>query len=94
MFWKALPDFHEINEDIIAKGDKVWYRIKVTGTHTGELRGFPHPSGKKITIRGVVIYRMVNGKLVEKESAVYDFLDFYKQLGIIEYTEKGKKLFP
>jgi len=27
-------------------------------------------------------------------SGVYDMLDFYKQLGIIEYTEKGKKLFP
>jgi hypothetical protein len=32
--------------------------------------------------------------MVEKESAVYDFMDFYKKLGIVEYTEKGKTLFP
>jgi C-1 hydroxylase len=97
---KAFPDWHETIEDMIAEGDKVWLRFKATGTHKGELRGVLAPSrvlaptGKKITIRGVVIYRMVNGKLVEKESAVYDFLDFYKQLGIIEYTEKGKQILP
>ncbi len=102
MLWKAFPDFHETIEDIIAEGDKVWHRFKTTGTHTGELRGFPHPSGrkmtlaptgKKFTITGVNFWRIVDGKVVEKEG-VYDLLDFYKQLGVIEYTEKGKKLFP
>lgn len=38
-------------------------------------------------------FRIVNGKLVEG-SEVDDSLDFLKQLGAIEYTEKGKKLFP
>ncbi len=41
----------------------------------------------------VDIFRIVNGKLVEYRD-VTDALDFLKQLGIIEYTEKGKKLFP
>ena len=97
---KGFPDWHETIEDITAEGDKVWLRFRATGTHKGELRGVLAPggvlapTGKKITIRGVVIYRMVNGKLAEKEAAVYDFLDYYKQLGLIEYTEKGKKLFP
>ena len=95
MLWKAFPDLHETNEDIVAEGDKVCYRIKLTGTHTGELRGFPHPSGGKMTlaptgkkfiITGVSIKRIVNGKIVESW-AVYDFLDFYKQLGVIEYKE-------
>ena len=93
MLWKAFPDLHETNEDIIAEGDKVCYRIKLTGTHIGELRGFPHPSGKKMTlaptgkkfaITGVSIKRIVNGKIVESW-AVYDLLDIYKQLGVIEY---------
>jgi len=97
---KGFPDWHETIEDLIAEGDKVWLRFKATGTHKGELRGVLAPSGalaptgKKITITGVVIYRIVDGKMVEKESAVYDFLDFYKKLGIIEYTEKAKKIFP
>jgi steroid delta-isomerase-like uncharacterized protein len=95
MLWKAFPDLHETNDDIIAEEDKVCYRIKLTGTHTGELRGFPHPSGKKMTlaptgkkftITAVSIKRIVDGKIVESW-ALYDLLDFYKQLGVIEYRE-------
>ena len=84
MTMDALPDFHETIENIVAEGDKVWIRFKGKGTHTGEYRGIA-PLGKKITIEGVLIYRIVNGKIVEKESGTYDFLDFYKQLGVIEY---------
>jgi len=102
MTLKGFPDWHETIEDITAEGDKVWVRFKGTGTHTGEYQEYlPSigkitlaPTGKKITITGVLIYRIVDGKIVEKESGVYDFLDFYKQLGVIEYTEKAKKLFP
>jgi len=90
MFLNAFPDYHETIEDIIAEGDKVWHRFKCTGTHTGEFQGLA-PTGKKVTWTGVNIWCIVDGKVVEKES-VYDMLDFLKQLGIIEYTEKAKKL--
>ena len=83
MLWKAFPDLHETNEDFIAEGDKVCYRIKLMGTHKGEYCGLA-PTGKKFTITGVSIKRIVKGKIVESW-AVYDFLDFYKQLGVIEY---------
>ena len=92
MLWKAFPDLHETNDAIFAEGDRVCYRIKLTGTHTGEYLGIA-PTGKKFTITGVSIKRIVDGKIVESW-AVYDLLDAYKQLGVIEYTEKGKKLFP
>jgi len=103
MFTDAFPDLHETIEDIVAEGDKVCVHFKVTGTYTGEYRGFLLPSGKritlaptgkKLTIAGSLIFRMVDGRIAEKTSAVYDWMDFYKQLGIIEYTEKGKKIFP
>ena len=51
------------------------------------------PTGNKITATAVAIYRIVNGKLVEGWF-VTDSTDMFKQLGAIEYTEKGKKLFP
>jgi len=95
MLFNVFADWHETIEDIIAEGDKVWYRIKITGTHTGEYRGyFPligkkirvAPTGKKFTITEVSIKRIANGKIVESW-AVYDNLDFYKQLGAIEYKE-------
>jgi len=91
-FISGFPDFHETIEDIIAEGDKVWVRFRFTGTHTGEYLGLA-PTGKKITIECVDIFRMVDGKAVE-EWEVSDGLDSLIHLGLIEYTEKGKKLFP
>jgi len=83
MIFKAFPDWHETIEDIVAEGDKVWVRVEATGTHTGEYRGLT-PTGKKITAMGVNIYRIVDGKFVEGW-AVEDWMDFLKQLGVIEY---------
>jgi len=93
MFFKAFPDFHETIEDIIAEGDKVWVLLTYTGTHTGEWLGLA-PTGKKITCRAIDIYRIVNGKIVWGRRVPTPDLAFFKQLGVIEYTEKGKKLFP
>ena len=96
MFIKGFPDYHETIEDIIAEGDKVWVHFKVTGTHKGEWNFFGitfAPTGKKITYTGVGIWRIVDGKVVERKS-VRDMLDFLRQLGVIEPTEKVKKLFP
>ena len=92
MGFTGFPDWHETIEDIIAEGDKVWIRITYTGTHTGEFMGVA-PTGKKVTMTGVDIYRIENGKLVEYWH-VSDQIDFNIQLGLIEYTEQGKQLFP
>ena len=81
--WEGFPDWHVTIKAIIAEGDKVWVRFESMGTHTGEYRGLA-PTGKKITLRYISIYRIVDGKIVERE-AVFDFLDFYKQLGVIKY---------
>ena len=80
---KGFPDIHPTIEGIIAEGDKVLVHAKVTGTHSGEYRGLA-PTGKKITFRYSSIWRIVNGKVAERET-VYDLLDFYKQLGVIRH---------
>ena len=92
MAFTAFPDFHETIHDIIAEEDKVWARITFTGTNTGEWMGMA-PAGKKITTEMVDIFRIENGKLVEYRD-VNNNLDFLTKLGLIEYTERGKKLFP
>lgn len=92
MAFNAFPDFHETIEDIIAEGDKVWARITFTGTHTGEWMGIA-PTGKTVTTEMVDIFRILNGKLVEYRD-VSNNLDFLNKLGLIEYTEQGKQLFP
>ncbi len=94
--FNAFPDWRESIEDIIAEEDRVWVCVTATGTHTGEwnLSGVPlPPTGKKVTMTMVFIWRIDNGKLAEGWEVDED-LDFLKQLGVIEYTEKGKKLFP
>ncbi len=69
----------------------MWVRIKATGTHSGEFMGIA-PTGNKITMVFADMFRIVNGKVLEYWE-VRDGLDYNKQLGIIEYTEKGKRLF-
>ena len=90
---EGFPDVYRPIENIIAEGDMVWMYVKGTGTHTGEYRGIV-PTGKKFTFSGVVIFRVVEGKIVKIESEVWDFMDIFKQIGAIEFTEKAKKIFP
>ena len=92
MIFKSFSDFHMTIEDMIAEGDKVWVRTTITATHTGEFAGLV-PTGQKFTEPSIWIYRIIVGKVVERWD-VQDELDFYKKIGAIEYTEKGKKLFP
>jgi predicted ester cyclase len=51
------------------------------------------PTGKRITMTAVDIYRIVDGRLAEYWN-VTDALSFFRQLGAIEYTESGRILFP
>ncbi|MFX1580057.1 MAG: ester cyclase [Promethearchaeota archaeon] len=81
--YRGFPDIHRTIEDIVAEGDKVWLRVKITGTHTGEYRGVL-PTGKKIVMPAVPAYRLSNGKLTEGWS-VWNPLDLFKQLDIVEY---------
>jgi len=90
---KAFPDIYRPIENIIAEGDKVWMHVNGTGTHTGEYHGIV-PTGKKITFTGVVIFRIVDGKIVHMGSQVWDFMDLFKQLGAIEFTEIAKRILP
>jgi len=92
MVFRAFPDYHETIEEIIAEGDKVWTRETVTGTNTGEYLGLA-PTGKKFTTTAINIWRLVDGKVVEKVG-VLDQSDVQKQLGITGYTERAKKILP
>ena len=92
MIFNAFPDYNETIEDIIAEDDKVWIRDTLTGTHKGEYHGLA-PTGKKIKGKLVAILHIKNGKVAEGWE-VSDMLHALKQIGVFEYTEKGKKLFP
>jgi steroid delta-isomerase-like uncharacterized protein len=49
---------------LIAAGDQVVARWTFRGTHIGEWHGIA-PTGKQVTITGITIHRLANGKIAE-----------------------------
>lgn len=79
LFGHVLPDLQFIVEDQIAEGDKVVTRVTFRGTHTGAYQGMP-PTGQQVTWTGVMIDRIVGGKVVEMWHWS-DSLGMLRQLG-------------
>ena len=81
-FLAAFPDARITIEDLIAEGDKVVARLYATATNTGSFAGQP-PSGKKVEIRSIRIYRIADNKIVETW-AMQDRLGLMEQLGLVQ----------
>ena len=77
----GFPDYQTVIEDIIAEGDKVAARIRMTGTHTGPFMGIP-ASGRKVDFTGMYIARIEGGKIVEHWSEE-DALSLMRQIGVM-----------
>ena len=82
----AFKDPQFTVEDQIAEGDKVVTRYTFSGTHIAEFMGIA-PTGKLITFTGVVIYRIVDGKVIESWDQ-FDALGMMQQLGIVSMPEQ------
>jgi steroid delta-isomerase-like uncharacterized protein len=77
----GFPDFQVTVEDLFAEGDKVAVRFTFLGTHEGEFMGIA-PTGKRVTMPGIDILRVVDGKIVELWGQE-DMLGMMQQLGTI-----------
>lgn len=77
----TFPDIKFTVEDQIAEGDKVFARWSITGTHKGEFMGIA-PTGKPISISGVTVYKILNGKAVEAWGMM-DNLAVMQQIGAV-----------
>lgn len=76
----AFPDFSLIVEDMISDDDKVWGRLKGSGTHMAKFGPMPK-TGKTFEITVIDIMRFDNGKLVE-HWGVADKMSLMEQLGM------------
>lgn len=76
---EVLPDIHFTIEDQLAMDDRIFTRWSATGTHQGELMGAP-PTGNEVAVRGMVVSRIEDGKIVENWSN-FDALGMFRQLG-------------
>ena len=77
--YNAFPDIHFTLHDMVVEGDKAAVRFTFSGTHKGEFMGIP-PTNKKVTMWGIYIDRIADGKFVESWVR-YDTLGLMKQLG-------------
>ena len=58
----AFPDFHNHIEELVAEEDKVAAHLTYTGTHRGELFGFPG-TGRKISYQGLALFAFKGAKI-------------------------------
>lgn len=87
MYRGGFPDSHVTFDELIVSGETVVGRWSATATHTGHL---PHvsPTGKRIAIEGITIYRIEAGKIVEAWEQL-DMLGMWQQLGVIALPGHG-----
>jgi len=84
----AFPDGQVTVDQQIAEGDYVATRWTGRGTHQGELMGIA-PTGKQVTVTGITISRVANGKVAEEWSN-WDTLGMLQQVGAVPTPETIK----
>ena len=77
----GFSEHHITIEDMIAEGDKVVKQWSLKAKHDGELMEIP-PTNKQVSMSGVSIYRIVDGRVREIVWG-YDNYSFFVQLGVI-----------
>jgi steroid delta-isomerase-like uncharacterized protein len=75
-------------EDLIAEGDKVVVRWSQQATHVGDFMGIP-ASGKALSITGIDIHGLRNGKMAEHWDIV-DLLGLLQQLGLVPQPDPSR----
>jgi steroid delta-isomerase-like uncharacterized protein len=80
-FFDAFEDVEMRADPLMAEGDLVCYRWTATARHTGPIAGIP-ATGKRVTITGITMHRIRNGKVVESWNE-YNTIAMLWQLGVL-----------
>jgi len=89
LLWTGFPDILWDSVEMIASGDRVVARFKVTGTHKGEYQGLL-PTGNTFEAGGIWMGRLKNGKIIEAREE-FDVLGWMQQLGMELKPKEAKK---
>ncbi len=68
-------------EDVVAEGDRVVFRARFSGRHTGNFQGIP-PTDSQVQFTGMAWFRLSDSKIVE-HWGVFDALGLMQQLGAV-----------
>lgn len=85
-----FSEFKHVVDDQVAEGDKVATRITGSGRHVGAFLGIP-PTNKMVTMSGIAIHRIADGRLVEHWGQV-DGVGLLAQMGAIPAPPAPPKL--
>jgi steroid delta-isomerase-like uncharacterized protein len=77
----AYSDARITVDDQIAEGDRVATRWTGRGMHDGDLMGVA-PTGKHVTVSGLTLSRLANGKVIEAHTN-WDTFGMMQQLGVV-----------
>ncbi|MGA2716877.1 MAG: ester cyclase [Bryobacteraceae bacterium] len=81
MLFTAFPDLRIEVQQILASGDHVVARLRLTGTHKGNFAGIA-PTNKRVSWEGCNVVEIRNGKAIR--SRVYaDNASLFRQLGVL-----------
>jgi predicted ester cyclase len=78
----AFSDVRTSIDELVGDADKVVVRWQTVGVHTGPY-GKVLPTGRRVTMTGVDVYRLQGGRIVEAWS-MWDALAAYQQLGLVD----------
>ncbi len=84
-FLTGFSDIKFVVDEIFGVDDRIIKRWTFSGTHSGEFSGIA-ATGNQITLQGVSVARIVDGKVAE-EFDYMDDLGFLQQLGVIPPME-------
>jgi predicted ester cyclase len=77
----VFPDWHSDLHLLVGEDDIVVELFTASGTHRGEIMGVA-PTGHTITLSGINIFRIRDGRIVERWGRLDD-LGFLRQLGLV-----------
>jgi predicted ester cyclase len=81
MMRAAFPDWRSEHHLVVGEGDIVVEHFTASGTHGGEVMGV-RPTGERVTLKGINIFRVDAGRIVERWGRLDD-LGFLSQLGVV-----------
>lgn len=76
---KAFPDLRMTVDMMVAEGDLVAVVWTFRGTHTAAGYGGLPPTGARIALRGITVWRMIDGRIHDEWTSV-DYFAAYRQL--------------
>jgi steroid delta-isomerase-like uncharacterized protein len=88
VWFTAFPDLVFANEDLLVDDHRVALLCRVAGTHGGEFFGVP-PTGRRIEIPAVFVYRLDETGLIAHERRILDFTGVLVQVGVLRAKPAG-----